>query len=345
MASHDMEIAPIKLRPNLHETIWGGANLAQVAGKTIAPGAHIGESWETEMSNIAVNAPFAGMTLGALVEALGTALIGTRAQALLGSGFPLLAKFIDAHDDLSVQVHPDDRYAREREHGKLGKTEAWYVLASQPGARLVYGWRRATNATEVRAAIAAKALEDLLDTFEAHPGDVIFVPAGTVHAIGAGITLYELQEYSDVTYRLYDYGRRQADGTQRELHVDQALDVLQFGPSRAQTVVPVAGPEPSGAAERRVLVGCDYFVLEEVALRGTLTDATTPASCEIISTLGGACDLHTPDGNGCALALGDTVVLPAALGAYTLRADAARLLRSYVPEPADRQLARWLSSQ
>jgi mannose-6-phosphate isomerase len=345
MASHDPEIAPIKLRPTLHETIWGGTNLAQVAGKPVAPDAHIGESWETEVNNIAVNEPYAGTTLGSLAEALGPALIGTRAQAMLGPRFPLLAKFIDAQDDLSVQVHPDDRYAREREHGKLGKTEAWYVLASQPGARLVYGWRRATSAAEVRDAIAQQTLEDILYTFEARPGDVIFVPAGTVHAIGAGITLYELQEYSDVTYRLYDYGRRQADGTQRQLHIEQALDVLKYGAATAQTVVPVADPESVAEAERRVLVGCDYFVLEEVTLRGTIEAMTTPASCEIISMLAGACEVRTPDGHGCALALGNTVVLPAALGTYTLRADAARLLRSYVPVPDDRLLAVWRSGQ
>ncbi|HYM27260.1 MAG TPA: type I phosphomannose isomerase catalytic subunit, partial [Steroidobacteraceae bacterium] len=291
------------------------------------------------------NDPFAGTTLGGLVEELGPALIGTRPQAMLGPRFPLLAKFLDAQDDLSVQVHPDDRYAREREHGKLGKTEAWYVLATQPSARLVYGWRRATSAAEVRAAIASASLEDLLDTFEAHPGDVIFVPAGMVHAIGAGITLYELQEYSDVTYRLYDYGRRQADGTQRQLHVDQALDVLNFAVAPARTVVPVAAPGSSAAVERRVLVGCDYFVLEEVTMRGTLDGTTTPSSCEIVSVLGGTCAVRTPDGRVCPLELGDTAVLPAALGAYTLGGDAVRLLRSYVPEPNDRLLALWRSSQ
>jgi mannose-6-phosphate isomerase len=344
MASPATAIMPIKLRASLHETIWGGDTLARVAGKAVALGARVGESWETEDGNAVAGGPHAGATLAALVDRLGVALIGERAQAVFGRRFPLLAKFIDAHDDLSVQVHPGDAYARAYEHGKLGKTEAWYVLDVRQGAKLVYGWRLATTAAAVRAAIAAVRLEDLLDTFEAHPGDVVFVPAGTVHAIGAGITLYELQEYSDVTYRLYDYGRRQADGSQRDLHVDRALDVLNYGAVGARTVRPAAA-RSTATAERRVLVGCEYFVLEEVALRGTTSGATTLASCEIFSVLGGQCVIGTPNGQTLALALGETAVLPAALGAYTLHGDAARVLRSYVPLPDDALLALWRAAQ
>jgi mannose-6-phosphate isomerase len=338
-------IEPIKLRASLHETIWGGTNLARVAGKGIEPGMRVGESWETEASNVAVNTPYAGATLAALVESLGTALIGERALEIFGPRFPLLAKFIDAHEDLSVQVHPSDGYARDHEHGSLGKTEAWYVLAAEAGARLVYGWRRATNADEVRAAIERGRLEDLLDSFEAQPGDVIFVPAGTVHAIGAGITLYELQEYSDVTYRLYDYGRMQADGSQRELHVDRGLDVLNYGTSRSRAVAAVAVPEESAAVAQRVLVGCDYFVLEEIALRGTLAAATRPGSCEIVSVVSGSCEVRTSDDRVIALTLGETVVLPAALGEYQLRGEPASLLRSYVPEADDYLLSLWRAAQ
>ncbi|HEY7982862.1 MAG TPA: type I phosphomannose isomerase catalytic subunit [Ktedonobacterales bacterium] len=338
-------IVPIKLRASLHETIWGGDSLARVAGKSVGPGAHVGESWETEDGNIVASGPHAGATLAALVEAQGAALVGARAQSIFGRRFPLLAKFIDAHDDLSVQVHPDDAYAFDHEGGKLGKTEAWYVLDARPGAKLVYGWRAATTADAVRAAITAERLEDLLDSFEAHPGDVVFVPAGTVHAIGAGITLYELQEYSDVTYRLYDYGRRQADGSQRALHVDRALNVLRYGAASAHTVRPAPVPQTTPAAERRALVGCPYFVLEAITLHGTISGATTAASCEIVSVLGGRCAIETPDGQVIPLTLGETAVLPAALGAYSMQGDQARLLRSYVPMPDDGLLALWRAAQ
>jgi mannose-6-phosphate isomerase len=345
MSGHGTTSAPIKLRASLHETIWGGADLAKTAGKAVAPGARIGESWETEVGNVAVNEPYAGATLAALVDSLGAALIGTRALALFGPRFPLLAKFINAREQLSVQVHPGDAYAREREHGKLGKTEAWYVLDARPGARLVYGWRQATTADAVRAAIAHEHLEDLLETFEAHSGDVVFVPAGTVHAIGAGITLYELQEYSDVTYRLYDYGRRQLDGTQRELHVERALDVLNYAATGARTVRAVDVPDSARAATRRVLVGCEYFVLEEISLRAPLDAMTAVTSCEIISVLAGECEVRAPAGAALTLKLGDTAVLPALLGAYTLRGEPARLLRSYVPSPDDPVLALWRAAQ
>jgi mannose-6-phosphate isomerase len=340
--------SPIKLQPSLHETLWGGSDLADVAGKRILSGAKIGESWETEAGNLALNAPYAGRSLQALVDELGVELVGTQALALLGLRFPLLAKFIDAHETLSVQVHPDDAYARAHEGGTLGKTEAWYILRADPGARLTLGWNSPTSPSEVRAAIAEARLEALLHTFEVHAGDVVFVPAGTVHAIGAGIVLYELQEYSDVTYRLYDYGRLQSDGRPRELHVEPALQVLRYEPATWSTVQPVVVPGSADGATRRVLVACEYFVQEEIRLRSQLASSTAPTSCQIVTALAGACELTAEAGPPLALGLGDTVVLPALLGAYTLRsADAhdAHVLRSYVPVADDPLLTLWRSAQ
>ncbi len=338
-------LQPIKLQSSLHETIWGDQHLGQIAGKHLPPGARVGESWETEIGNVALNEPYEGKTLGQLVDELGESLIGHRSLDVFGHRFPLLAKFIDAADRLSVQVHPDDEYARVHEGGKLGKTEAWYILHTEPGAQLVYGLERPATEDEVRQAIMQNQLERLLHTFETHPGDVVFVPAGTVHAIGAGVVLYELQEYSDVTYRLYDYGRLQANGRPRELHVAQSLDVMRYTPAGPETVRPVAVPGESPAAQRRVLVGCRYFVLEEIRLSGALAAATRPSSCEIVSVLAGACEVTTPSGASVELGLGDTAVLPAGLGAYTLGGAETRLLRSYVPEADDALLAMWHAGQ
>ena len=217
---------PIHLRASLHETIWGGQNLPRFAGKTVPPGAQIGESWETEVGNRAINPPYQDRSLADLVDDLGEALLGTQALAVFGPRFPLLAKFIDAQDKLSVQVHPADEYAQQHEGGKLGKTEAWYILHADPGAVLIHGLRRTITSEQVRQAIANVTLDSLLHEEPVQTGDVVFVPAGTVHAINAGIILYELQEYSDVTYRLYDYGRLTAEGKPRELHVEKALDVM-----------------------------------------------------------------------------------------------------------------------
>jgi mannose-6-phosphate isomerase len=345
MNAAQRSLPPLQLEATLHEIIWGGQNLAAIAGKRLRSGARVGESWETEIGNRALNPPYAGQTLGQLVDQLGADLVGWRALEVFGLRFPLLAKFIDAQDKLSVQVHPDDAYARAHEGGKLGKTEAWYVLHAEPGAQLVYGVARPTTRDEVAQAIAQTQLERLLRYFTVRAGDVVFVPAGTVHAIGAGVVLYEIQEYSDVTYRLYDYGRLQANGQPRELHVDRGLEVMRYEPAHRDTVCPVALPAETPSVGGRVLVACGYFVLEETTLAGQVAGATRPSSCEILSVLAGACEIATPGGQPVRLALGDTAVLPARLGAYTIRADNARYLRSYVPTTDDAHLRLWQAGQ
>lgn len=344
MADEHPLLTPLPLTCTLHPTLWGGQRLTLHAGKTLPPGAAIGESWETELACSVREGPHEGTTLGELVNLLGEDLLGWRGIAVYGRRFPLLTKFIDAQQWLSVQVHPDDAYAAAHEDGKLGKTEVWYILHAEPGAQIVYGLRRPSNRDEVRVAITADRLEELLALREVTAGEVIFVPAGTVHAIGGGIVLYELQEYSDVTYRLYDYGRVQADGTRRALHVEQSLDVMSFTPADARfTPVEVADAAlPAGA--RRVLAACRYFVLEELRLTGAWEHATTGASCEILSVLEGECHVRGRDGESVALRRGETAVLPARLGVYRLEGE-ARVMRSYVPEADDESLVRWQAAQ
>lgn len=336
---------PIKLQARLHATIWGGRNLADIAGKDIPSDTLIGESWETETGNLALNEPYRGKSLSELVNALGVALVGTRAAEIFGLRFPLLAKFIDAQDRLSVQVHPNDQYAHEHEGGKLGKTEAWYILHAEPDAQLVFGLERQASADEVRHAIAETRLETLLHSFTVHAGQVVFVPAGTVHAIGAGVVLYELQEYSDVTYRLYDYGRLQSNGKPRDLHLEQGLAVMRYAPPLAETVMPISIAPDGGELSRRVLVACKYFVLEELKIMGTMNRSTDSSSCQIVSVLAGTCELTAREGASIQLGLGDTAVLPAALGNYTLRGADARILLSYVPTSEDKALAMWRAAQ
>jgi len=338
-------LRPMRLRGSLHETIWGGQNLARYAGKTLPPGAKVGESWETETGNQIIDPPYQGRSLGDLVAELGEPLLGSQTLAIFGPRFPLLAKFIDAQDKLSVQVHPADEYAHEHEGGKLGKTEAWYILHADPGAVIIHGLRRAVTRDEVRQAITDVTLESLVHEQPVQAGDVVFVPAGTVHAIGAGILLYELQEYSDVTYRLYDYGRLAADGKPRELHVDKALDVMSYESTAIHTMQPVALNEERNGDLHRVLVACRYFVLEETTFHGSITDTTPPTSCQIISLLDGGCTLHAGQDAALELRQGDSVVLPAALGDYHIEGAGCRLLRSYVPTPDDTLLRRFWSAQ
>ena len=337
-------LGPLLLQGRLQPTLWGGRHLASVAGKSLPEGATIGESWETAVESVVRAGPHEGATLGALVDHFGERLVGTRAIEVFGLRFPLLTKFLDARQPLSVQVHPNDEYAAAHENGKLGKTETWYILHADPGARLVYGLSRDVSRDDVQRAIANTCLEDLLYTFEARAGDVIFVPAGTVHAIGAGIILYELQEYSDVTYRLYDYGRLQPDGTPRELHVEKGLDVMRYRRLEVERVTPVPVAPPNGAGTRRILVACHYFVEEELCLRGEADAATDGTSCHIITVLSGSARLRSTRGDFL-LALGDTAVVPASAGAYSLWSDDARLLRSYVPLAGDSNLEAWRAHQ
>lgn len=343
MVSGQAMSAPMKLQASLHETIWGGQRLRDLAGKAL-PGAQlIGESWETAVDSQIVEGPLAGGSLGAAVEAYGAAILGAQAVAVYGVRFPLLAKFLDAQQWLSVQTHPDDVYAAQYEGGKLGKTEAWYILDAAPGAQIIYGVKRSVTRDEVRAAVEATQLEELLQTVEVAAGDVIFVPAGTVHAIGPGVALYELQEYSDITYRLYDYGRLQASGKPRELHVERALDVMCYEPSPAVKVRPCV-INADDATERRTLVACDYFVEEEIRIRERFTYEVNHASLQILTVLEGACVLRSGGDSLMRLELGETAVLPAGMGAYALE-GASRLIRAYVPEPGDEALARWRETQ
>ncbi len=343
MPGDRMILRPMKLQASLHETIWGGHRLRDVAGKTLPDDCLIGESWETATDSQVIEGPFAGQTLGAVVDTLGKDLLGWRVVSLFGARFPLLAKFLDAQQWLSVQVHPDDVYASAHEGGKLGKTEAWYILDAAPGAQIIYGVKHPLSLGDVRAAVENTSLEELLQTVEVETGDVIFVPAGTVHAIGAGVALYELQEYSDITYRLYDYGRLQANGKPRELHVERALDVMRYEPSsivKATTCVLNA----DDAYERRILVACDYFVEEELRIKKHIIGTVTDSSLQILTILEGTCELRLADAPPMRLEVGETTVLPASAGDYRIEGR-ARLIRAYVPNLDDEEIIRWRMAQ
>jgi mannose-6-phosphate isomerase len=199
---------------------------------------------------------------------------------------------------------------------------------------------------EVRHAIESGSLEDLLYTFPAHTGDVVYVPAGTVHAIGAGIVLYELQEYSDVTYRLYDYGRLQTNGMPRELHVDSSLAVMRCRPAGSTVVEPITLPaDTSFPGERRVLVACTYFLEEELRFRGAYATTTMASSCHILSVLQGQCEVYSPGAN-LSLGAGDTAVVPAALLDYRIESSAGvHALLSYVPTQDDLKAQAWREGQ
>jgi mannose-6-phosphate isomerase len=320
-------LPPLSLERRLDSRIWGGSTLGPWLGLSNAP-ANLAESWQVYEQNHVTGGPHAGRSLADLVTEYGADLVGTRSFARFGADFPLLAKFIDAADHLSVQVHPDDEYAHtvEAATGFDGKTEAWYLLHVEPGADLIHGLINASDRDKLAAALADGSLLHLLRRGPAHAGDTIFVPAGTIHAINAGIMLFEIQQKSDLTYRVYDYDRRDAQGHPRELHIERALDVISYA------AAPPAVVEPKRLdGVRTLLVRCPYFAMERWELAAPLDAATDPASFEILTAINGAASLAWGDDTR-HLARGESIVLPASLGAYRLVPEPqVTLLRCYVP--------------
>ena len=219
-------IYPIKFHPILKQTIWGGDKINQLKGISNGQSA-VGESWGISavegFESVVANGAYSGYTLSRLVKLLKDELVGTDNYKRFGAKFPLLVKFIDAHDDLSIQVHPDDNLAMQR-HNSLGKTEMWYVLGADEGARLIAGFSKKISPKQYRDMVADGTFVDALQTYYVKPGDVYYVPAGRVHSLGKGTMVAEVQETSDLTYRIFDYNRKDKDGNLRPLHVAQAAE-------------------------------------------------------------------------------------------------------------------------
>ena len=325
------EVYPLLLERTLSPRLWGGDRLESFLNlsEPFEADEPLGESWQVYGENRIKNGGLAGRTFSEVAQEYGEALLGTVSVARYGMMAPLLAKFIDAADKLSIQVHPDDAYARahEAESGHLGKSEAWVILEAEPGAEVIWGFRDALDAAALRELVRAGRLTPHLNHVPVRAGDVVYNPAGTVHAIGAGILLFEIQESSDLTYRLYDYDRRGASGEKRELHLDKALEVADLSPGEHAKVTPKALGE--GKTE---LLNTEHFAVERWEVSGMQNETTDPASFDILTVIGGGLEL-TAGGKASektSLSRGESVVLPASLGDYTLQGHAT-LLRCYVP--------------
>ena len=247
---------PLKLKPVLKDIIWGGKRLASEYGKSGGPDKKIAESWELAVHkngvNIIENGEYSGKSLEDLFK-LDKSIVSPDYNS---DKFPLLIKFIDAEQNLSVQVHPDDDYAAEYEN-EPGKTEMWYIIDAKPGAKIVYGLNNDYSREDLQNLIYNNKFESCLNYIEVSPGDVYFIPAGLVHAIGEGILIAEIQQNSDTTYRLYDYNRPGADGKPRELHIKQALDVCIKTKSELKK-------EEFNAKIWNTLIECEYFTVAKI---------------------------------------------------------------------------------
>ncbi|WP_165245342.1 type I phosphomannose isomerase catalytic subunit [Paludisphaera soli] len=304
-------LEPLAFTPILRRLVWGGRRLGTVLGKPLGDGDDYAESWEVADYHDAVSVirlgPLAGTTLRDLVHSRPAELFGRGREA---AQFPLLVKLLDAREPLSVQVHPDDELGRELADDR-GKTEAWVVLAADPGARMYAGLKAGVAREELERAIRSGEVEPLLHAFEPKPGDCVLVEAGTVHAIGAGVLLAEVQQTSDATFRVFDWNRVDAEGKPRDLHVEQALRCIDFARGPVGPVAPSALVLEDGDV-REPLVRCRYFELERWTIESP-AEMGRDDRFTILMVLEGEVRAPSPRGD-LTFRKGETVLLPAAVG-------------------------------
>lgn len=330
----DMMLYPYVLQPKLAAAIWGGSDLVQRFGKYGDSSKTWGESWECWDANVVLNGPLAGESVAQLRVRLGEQFLGTIDPARM---FPILTKIITARDWLSVQVHPDDAYAQRAEHQPNGKTECWYVIEAQPGAELVMGWARDTSREEYERRVADGTLGDILHRVQVQAGDAFYIPAGRVHAIGAGVTLYETQQASDLTYRMYDWNRVGADGKPRQLHIEKAADVLDYRASAAERSL----DELTYAAEgftRTALIADAHFLVERVTATETAASMSTRGRPLIITALSEGVELQC-EGGAALLAPYETALIPAGASHVEIRsANGSAPFMCVLPSPTPETL-------
>jgi mannose-6-phosphate isomerase len=305
---------PLRLEPQVKEVVWGGRWLADELGRTGASQAKLGESWEAYSNSQISNGEFAGQTLNDLFNRFGTDFFGKLATTY--PKFPLLVKFIDANANLSVQVHPNDEQALELESYPFGKTEFWYIMEAKDDAALYYGLNdTALTREDLKTALEQEVIMQYLQKSPVRPGDVIFLPAGTIHALTEGIVVYELQQDSDITYRLYDWGR-----VGRQMHVEKGLQVINLEYKN----MPVTHPEliTKEGYSIGTLVNCPYFIANIVGVKTAANLNAAPDSFSLISTLSAGGTLTSPDNRFEPMPLkkGETVLIPANLN-YTLEGN------------------------
>ena len=323
------ELYPLTFTPIFKEKLWGGQKIKNVLGKAVGDLPNCGETWEISgvegnLSEVATG-PLAGQDLRSLIRQYQGQLVGERVYEQHGDEFPLLVKFIDAHQDLSIQVHPDDALAQKR-HNSSGKTEMWYILQADPGASLIAGFNQPMDREKYLQAFENGNLLDVLNREAVQDDDVFFLPAGRVHTIGKGLLLAEIQQTSDITYRIYDFDRRDADGNPRELHVEQALDAIDY--QHYDHYKSQYEPRPNEPVQ---LVRCPYFETYRLDCRQNVErDYTDRDSFTVYVCTEGRAELHCGD-QRYDLNKGDTYLIPASVPKVTISTTGVSLLESYVP--------------
>lgn len=337
-----MILCPAHLEPIFSPRPWGALSLAPFFPEKSNLAEPLGEAWMTGSNCRFAGGPFAGKTLGEAWPRMSVEWAGTRIGR--DGPFPILVKFIFPEDNLSVQVHPDDDYAARHEQGAggRGKTEMWYAVRARSGAEVMVGLKPEVTLSAFQRAISENTAEQCLKHMAVKAGDAILVPAGTAHTIGPGLVLCEIQEHSDITYRVYDYNRRDAKGQARALHIDKALDVLRFGPQTGGKIEALRVER--GPLAQTYFAACRYFATEKWEFSERIDAATRPEHFDLLILLEGRGSIRW-SGENVKYSPMQVWILPAALGPYQLAPDAATsLLRTYVPWDTDEFVQR-LSDQ
>ena len=317
---------PLKFYPILKNKIWGGEKLQKLLGKA-SNSTHVGESWEISDvegdTSIVSNGDLKGKSLKQLLEVFKADLIGHKNYTHFGNKFPLLIKFIDAKQDLSIQLHPNDALAAER-HNSFGKTEMWYVMQADQDSNLIVGFNQKVTPEKYLQHLKDKTLTDVLNFDKVKKGDTYFIEVGRVHAIGAGVMLAEIQQTSDVTYRIYDWDRVDDKGNARELHNDLAIDAIDFNMKDDFRV-----SYQKSKNNTNQMVSCQYFTTNYLNINAALKKENTKDSFVIYICIEGELEIetnHTSD----ILKKGETILIPAAIENYILKSNHAEVLEVFV---------------
>ncbi len=317
------KLYPLKFTPIYQERIWGGTQMTEVLQREVPVGNDpVGESWElvdrAGEQSVVANGALAGKTLQELLQHYGRKLVGRKARSL--DRFPLLVKLIDAGDRLSLQVHPDETTCAKIGNGAEPKTEMWYIVAARKGAQILAGLQGRATRQQLIGKLASPDVENLLQVYPSQPGDAYFIMSGTLHAIGGGNLILEIQQNSDTTYRVSDWGRVDAKGNPRQLHVELGMQSINF---MNRTSPRIAGASNAAGHNRKFSVVnlCPFFTVDDLRLVSVWNDDTTPSgSFHLISAVNGSVRVgkNDDDERSVELAPGETVLLPACFGAYTV---------------------------
>ncbi|UOB16893.1 type I phosphomannose isomerase catalytic subunit [Abyssalbus ytuae] len=322
-----MNLYPLKFKPIYKERIWGGTKLNSELNKD-AEGDLIGESWELSDVkgdvSIISNGNLQGRSLEEVIQQSKEELLGKSVVERFGNKFPVLIKFIDAKQDLSIQLHPHDDLAMKR-HNSFGKTEMWYIMQADPGAKLIVGFNKDVSKEEYVQHLQGGTLLDILNYETVKEGDTFFINTGKIHAIGAGVLLAEIQQTSDITYRVYDFNRKDKDGNTRELHTELAVDAIDYKKKDDFKVKYEATKN-----KHNNMVACKYFTTNYLDINGKLTvNLEERDSFTIYMCVSGSAQIDTSNGSE-TIQRGETILIPAAIKNLDIKAGSAKLLEVYI---------------